>query len=762
MKLFKQPINNFRNAQRRIKTPDWRAGKQAAGNACFSVPSHLRRDVSLASRWLKAAGNLRLFFAAASLVTLTQADATPAVKVSGVHLFASTTDYRIDCNLSTGTWSAFWGKGGHTNSVKDVTCGAVLKDGRVLDSAKDQSHICDSGDITALNDKFGRGVEIIVHHRQDGSPELLQKFELFDKLPYFLTSVDVSSNQQISSNYITVLACTPPADPDAGVTLDSGTVPQTLSVPYDNDAFVRYMSSGRLTSYEVTAFYDNDSRHGFVIGSVTHDTWKTGIKFDNIASRRVGSLTVFGGIADKETRDTLPHGFVSGLKLKSPVILVGWFPDWRTGLVQYGIANAKIHPPINWPGGVPFGWNSWMAYQTKIDYAKYIGISDFYKKSLTPSGFSNNGTVYMNLDSYWDNMTDAQLKAAVIHVHQNGQKAGIYWTPFVDWGSDLSQAVPGSNGLYKYQDIVLKDSNGNPVPRVDGAAPLDPSHPGTLGLIDFELARFVALGIDYIKLDFLTHGAIEGAHFDSEITTGTEAYNVGMQRIDDDLNPKKVGRPIFISLSIAPLFPCGYGHSRRIACDTWGWLANSEYLLNSLNYGWWEEGSLYRFNDPDNVELIENSPLTTEQEGRTRFNASVIAGTVLLDSDPLMDPTAQQRAMKFLTNPEVNAVARISHSFRPVEGNTGQDADDTFTYNDTKTKSFYIALFNFDPKDPKIITLNFARLGLSPSFEYDVRDLWAHQNSTAKSTLAETLLPGESTILKLTAVPLGESSESAK
>ena len=31
--------------------------------------------------------------------------------------------------------------------------------------------------------------------------------------------------------------------------------------------------------YEVGAFYDNTSRNGLVVGSVTHDTWKTGVYF---------------------------------------------------------------------------------------------------------------------------------------------------------------------------------------------------------------------------------------------------------------------------------------------------------------------------------------------------------------------------------------------------------------------------------------------------------------------------------------------------
>lgn len=659
--------------------------------------------------------------------------------------------YRLSIDLSSGKWTAAWPMSAGVSKLSDVSSNAVLQDGRRFDTAMFTSHTCAKSDIRKISDHFGKGIEIVVHHRSEGLPELRQEFDLYPRLSYFLSSVTLFSRAPIASNHITVVSCDSSTNPDGGASLDQGDTPQTLCVPYDNDAFVRYSSSGGHTSYEVTAFYDNTSRHGFVLGSVTHDTWKTGITFDDVAGRHVGKIGVFGGIADKQTRDTQPHGYVSGRVVKSPTILVGYFSDWRKGLEEYGWANAKIHPPLKWNGGVPFGWNSWMAYETKINEAIYLGISDFFKNSLVPRGFSDKGVVYINLDAFWDNMKDDQIKAAIAHVHANGQKAGIYWTPFVCWGNNLGMTMEGTNNAYKYSDAVMRDSSGNPLPMLDGGYPLDPSAPGTLARIDGELARFVGLGIDYIKLDFLSHGAMEGKHYDPRVQTGEQAYAIGMQRIDDDLSEKKVGRPIFISLSIAPLFPSGYGDSRRIACDTWGWLANSEYLLNSLTYGWWEEGPLYRFTDPDNTELIERKPPTTEMEGQTRFNASVISGTVLLDSDPLLDADAQARALKYLTNPEINALARIGHAFHPVDGNTGTDADDTFVYHDPSGAT-YVAVFNFSGSASKAMSVDLSRIGLNASTAYDVHDLWSHTDRSASGSVKFELLPAQSTIVRLTKI----------
>src|SRR5579864_9839761 len=90
---------------------------------------------------------------------------------------------------------------------------------------------------------------------------------------------------------------------------------------------------------------------------------------------------------------------------------------------------------------------------------------------------------------------------------------------------------------------------------------------------DADVNRFLGAGFDYIKLDFLSHGALEGVHYDSSVRTGMQAYNEGMRYVLNAL-----GGRMFVSLSIAPLFPYQYGHSRRIACDAnQSLIGNTEY-----------------------------------------------------------------------------------------------------------------------------------------------------------------------------------------
>ena len=52
--------------------------------------------------------------------------------------------------------------------------------------------------------------------------------------------------------------------------------------------------------------------------------------------------------------------------------------------------------------------------------------------------------------------------------------------------------------------------------------------------------------------------------------------------IDEEI--AKCGKEIFISLSIAPLFPYFLGHARRCCCDSFGHYDDVRYVLNALNF----------------------------------------------------------------------------------------------------------------------------------------------------------------------------------
>lgn len=646
--------------------------------------------------------------------------------------------YEVSFNTKSGYASYKWTDGQKLQGIY-----SSIKLGDTLIETTSYENHASAGAPVEIQDGFGKGVKLTFVHTSAGQPTLKQVYKFYDDQKYFLTRLDAISDTALQTNYMSPITVKRSGGVDIGASADN----RVLTVPFDNDAWIRYKSQSMNradTSYEMTTIFNNSTRSGLVLGSVTHDTWKTRIDWKG-SSDRLNELAVYGGAASDVTRDTQPHGILTGAELSSPMIMVGAFSDYRTGLEEYGKANAIITPPLllnpELPQGVPVGFNSWGAYEGTLSYQDVVDVSNYYKEHL--NDFNNNGNVFINMDSYWDNLNDKQLADAVSVIKGNGQHAGIYWAPFVYWGNNMSQPVEGTDNKYTYGDIVLKDAEGKPLPTLDGAFPLDVTHPGAKLRMNYFLDKFKDLGFTFIKLDFLTHGSLEGQHFDPTVTTGIQAYNEGMRYVKDRLDGK-----MFISASIAPIFPSQYAHSRRISCDTYGKINETEYMLNSLTYGFWQNGTIYTYTDPDHLALARASSLT---EARSRMNSGVIAGTVLLGSDDVNDPKAQEYMTALFNNKEVLELALKGKVFKPLEGNTNANAADTFVMKDGN--DYYLAVFNYSANASADKTVNLGRAGLDAADSYTMQDLWTGEVSTISGTLALSLQPTESKVVKLTAAP---------
>ncbi|MDI4647228.1 S-layer homology domain-containing protein [Cohnella hashimotonis] len=658
-------------------------------------------------------------------------------------LMISNGAYDVSLNDKTGYAGYDWKLGQRMSGAY-----GAIKLGDELLETKAYAHHEIAGAPTPIEDGFGKGVEIAFVHTSPGKPTLKQIYKVYENKAFFLARLDAAGDAALTSNYMAPIALKRKNGVDIGVSADN----RVLTVPFDNDAWVRYKSQPMNrsdTSYEATAIYNASTRAGLVLGSVTHDVWKTGIDWTG-ASDRLNALTVYGGAATPATRDSQPHGSIAGSELSSPTVMVGAYADYRDGLTAYGDANAVVAPKLelgpDLPDGVPVGWNSWGAYGSSLSLQNVLDVSDYFKNTLT--AFNNDGNVYINMDSYWDNLNDEQLAQAVAKIKSNGQHAGIYWAPFVYWGNNMSQPVDGTDGRYTYGDIVLKGADGQPLPTLDGAYPLDVTHPGARLRMDYYLNKFKALGFTYIKLDFLTHGSLEGQHYDPAVTTGIQAYNQGMAYMNRVLDGK-----MFISESIAPIFPSQYAHARRISCDTYGKINETEYELNSLTYGFWQNGTIYGYTDPDHLALSRADSL---EEARSRVNSGVISGTVLLDSDDVNDPKAKGYMEALYGNRDVIALALKGKAFRPLEGNTGANAADAFVLKDGA--DFYLAVFNYSASVAADKTIDLGRAGLDASLTYAAKDLWTGEASEATGTLQLTLAPAASRLLQLTAPagPVGQ------
>jgi len=661
------------------------------------------------------------------------------VRRAGERVLVENGSISLSVDRRDGSYDLAWG----TRASASHLFGEVrLPDGLVRKTTSFTTHSVDTGSV---RDQFGAGVQVTVHHRAAGLPELRQTFWVYKGRPEVIVRLDVVSGRPVGTNYIV------PAATESAIKVAHRDPLQSLFVPYDNDNYFRYRSDGwnegqgdGAGSFEVGAVYDDGSRNGLIVGSLDHDVWKSAVRFLRSSSGEVASLSAYAGATSKYTHDKEPHGTVTGREIRSPRFVLGCYDDWRAGLERYGDLNALVTPVLPWPGSAPFGWSSWSGHKAKVKAEHAEAATEFVDKQMP--WFRDNGTAYLNLDSFWDNLTKVQRREFVERCHQAGLKAGIYYTPFTAWGK-LTDRVRGTQ--YIYSDLAIKDAKGEPLPKLDGGWPLDPTHPGSLARLDAQLDEFIDLGFDYIKFDFMTHASLEGKHFDPAITTGAAAYNIGLKHIASYLSAKKVGRPIFISLSIAPMFPSGYAHSRRTSCDVFANIGATEYLLNSATYGWWTNRRIYRFNDPDSACVYQpmDEPPVSEAESRSRFTASVIVGGMMLLGDDMTKPEARERVLKIYSNRALLEVARKAVSFRPIWGNTGTKAGDSFVWQESG-KSVYVAIFNYGKTESLAKSIPLARLGLSGTWK--TRELWTNAESEVRDALKLEIAPMDCAIVRLT------------
>jgi len=628
-----------------------------------------------------------------------------AHKNDGLHIPFGKTGL-IVYDLKTGQMNVY-----NNNAVVFSNVYALVKVDDKLISSKD--YLSRSYTKTLINDGFGKGEKYVLKLIGQDLPEMDLIFYTYPKRAYFLTGT-VVKGRNLKTNYMA------PFCSDFTAVKGDAT---SLFVPFDNDTFISYNARPfrdnlENISAEVGAVYDNASRKGFVAGSIEHGVWKTGVL---MASKKDSgnSVRVWGGYtAEATTRDRIPHGFIKGELLKSPLVFVGYFDDWRHGLEDYGKANRIADPPyiFNWTAPTPVGWNSWGVIQDKLTFEKATKVVDFFADSL--SAFRTGNTAFIDLDSYWDSMVTggmkgdfSKLKAFADYCKQRGLQPGVYWAPFTDWGYKDGGDRNADGTDYKFGDMWTKVAGG--YHDLDGARALDPTHPGTKQRIAYMIKKFKACGFKMIKIDFLGHAAIESSHFyDTTVTTGMQAYRKGMEFLLDQLDNQ-----MLVYAAISPSLATGkYAHMRRIACDAFKSINDTKYTMNSLNYGWWQT-YLYNYLDADQLVL------STEKEGanRARVLSGLVTGTFITGDDFSVKGQWSTVAKSLYQNPGLLKIIQNGKAFEPVEGDTGTNATEMFTCK--IGHDFYLAVFNYSDT-AKDYPIDLKRLALQPNLKYQIKELF--------------------------------------
>lgn len=591
-----------------------------------------------------------------------------------------------------------------------------------------------------VKDVRGSGTRFVALLTDESLPTMKQSFTFYDNTEYFLMNTELSSQKEIATNYIAPMIVR-----NGRVQNASPRFTNFLAVPFDNDGWAEFATPTVMESgigHEVGAFFTPDKGEGLVIGSVNHDKWKSAVEFNGKLGR-INELYVYSGANTALTRDQSSHGTVKGTSVSSATFFVGFYDNWKEGMNEYARVNTTFTAKREAVGeGNPIGWNSWGSIQSDIDYEKAVATSDYIKENFQDVWEDENNVVYVNLDSWWDRLSDDELRAFVARCEENGQVAGIYSAPFVSWWDEYGMSVNYvADTGYSYNDIRLKKADGTYYGNdIDGCYPLDVTHPATYIHFKNQLERLMSCGFKYIKLDFLVHGSLEGDFYDDNIETGIEAYNYAMGKVAEI-----VGEDVFINLSMSPIFPYSYANGRRLCCDTYYNIDETEYMLNSLTYGFWQS-ELYDWIDPDHIVVWGRDGKANEREARSRLLSGIVTGGSFLTGDNFVNPAkdsnkAFARYEELLDNEKLIEVLKIGRPFEAVLDVKCPYAADIFTLTDGD--KLYIAAFNYNEVliKPMIIDV--------PADSVAENLFTGEKKDTGDGKISFTLQPGDCVIYKI-------------
>ena len=155
---------------------------------------------------------------------------------------------------------------------------------------------------------------------------------------------------------------------------------------------------------------------------------------------------------------------------------------------------------------MPFGWNSYSALALSLRLSHWEEAGDFMREEL-PNYCDEDGVTYVNLDGAFG-LDEKRIAEVIERLHARGQKAGWYANP-CNW-FPAGGKMPAEGTDVTMGELFLRDHQGNLMPAADGTS-ADGCDSSGLGTDDpDEAEKLFALGIDYLKIDFLSTGLWRG------------------------------------------------------------------------------------------------------------------------------------------------------------------------------------------------------------------------------------------------------------
>ncbi len=401
------------------------------------------------------------------------------------------------------------------------------------------------------------------------------------------------------------------------------------------------------------------------------------------------------------------------------------------------LAFVSASAQVNGAGRRPYlGWSTFSEQTINSGFLTQTNVAA-ESDALASSGLQAHGFQYINIDSGWQGSFDANgrpipntstfpdIKALVDHIHQNGQKAGIYWIPGVEYPAVVANS-PILGTPYHIQDILVLPYTAGNAFGAPGTSPyhykIDFTKPGAQEYMNSVVALFASWGIDFIKLD--------------GVTPGSDSYDLSIDnRSDVEAWSKAIavsGRPIWLTISWAldqdylSVWQ-EYANARRIdqdvecegGCATLtDWPRIYERFRDLPG---WENasGPQLGWNDMDSLDIGDGAlDGLSNEEKRSALSLWALANAPIYLGGDLT--TIDSFGKQLATNDEVLAVDQTGKPATQV-----LDGDIEVWVSDVGNGNYYVGIFNMNAT-VTTARIPWSLLGFANALQ--VRDLWSHRN----------------------------------
>lgn len=435
---------------------------------------------------------------------------------------------------------------------------------------------------------------------------------------------------------------------------------------------------------------------------------------------------------------------------------------WLIAVASFAlfVAGVAARAQVNGSGYRPYlGWTSWDQQTLQPGFLTQANITA-QSDALKASGLEQHGFRYIDIDSGWQGSFDANcrpipnattfpnIQALVAHIHANGQLAGIYWIPGVEYPA-VEANCPILGTSYHVDDILQVPYTAGNAFGSPGTSPyhykIDFTRRGAQAYINSVVDLFASWGIDLIKLDGVTPGSdVDNLSIDNRPDVAAWSQAIAQS-----------GRKIWLTISWALDKDYlstwqQYATARRIdddvqcesRCGTitdWAMMSWRFYDLPG-----WEDaaGPALGWNDLDALDVLNSTTSgLNENERQTATTLWAMANAPMYLGGDLT--TLDSFGRQMLGNDEVIAVDQSGHPAQQILGG------DTPVWAAQVGRNIWdISVSNLNAF-PALVTIPWQLVGFREALR--VRDLWNHRNLPDSFAGFNALLPGHgSRLLEVT------------